>query len=59
VKEWKIPAGDWTTALYDALEEADEGDIIIVHNKEMQELAERAARRMAANVTFRIEAPQE
>jgi len=41
-----IPARNWTTALADAIESADEYDVIEVHSDAMWELAERARQRM-------------
>lgn len=41
-----IPSGNWTTALADAIESAQDGDVIVVHNAAMLELAMRAQERM-------------
>lgn len=42
---YTIPTGNWTTALADALDKAEDGDTIAVHSEAMKELAERAIRR--------------
>ncbi len=41
-----IPIGNWTMALADAIESAKDGDVIVVHNAAMKELAEGAYSRM-------------
>ncbi len=41
-----IPTANWTTALINAIEIAQDGDEIIIHNDAMRELAERAITRM-------------
>jgi len=41
-----ITASNWHMALADAIEQAEDGDTIVVHNPSMKELAERVLGRM-------------
>ncbi len=52
-----IPQANWHMALADAIEQSKDGDIIVVHNLSMKELAERAHGRMCPgkNIVFQIE----
>ena len=52
----KIPSGNWTTYLADAIEQSADGDVIEVHNGAMKELAENAKRWMCPDklITFEI-----
>jgi hypothetical protein len=43
---YEIPAGNWTTALADAIKDASDGDTIVCHTENMRALAERARLRM-------------
>ena len=43
---YTIPIGNWHMALADAIEQAEDGDIIEVHEQAMKELGERAKTRM-------------
>lgn len=58
-----IPSGNWTSALADAIESAQDGDVIIVHNAAMLELAMRAHERMIhardTRIVFEIGPPKE
>lgn len=53
-----IPAGNWTRALAAKIEQAQDGDEIVVHNEDMKELAESAKQRMCPNkrLVFVVEA---
>jgi hypothetical protein len=42
---FEIPARNWPMALADAIDQAQDGDTIQVHNWAMQELAETARQR--------------
>ena len=53
----QIPTGQWPSALADAIEDAQPGDTIIVHNEDMRELAENAAKRMGKTILLEVEAP--
>lgn len=52
-----IPRTNWTMALADAIRDACDGDVIVVHNDDMRELGERAKGRMCPNktLTFQVE----
>lgn len=54
-----IPRKSWASALADALESAQDGDTIEIHNETMQELAERAHQRMYPDkeLVFEIKTP--
>lgn len=56
-----IPAGNWTTALADTLDQAEDGDTIVVQSERMKELGERALsrRKDGKKVSFVVEAPSE
>ena len=57
--EHTIPTRDWPTALIEAIELAQDGDVIIVHDVAMRELASRASQRMCPDkgLAFEIQAP--
>ena len=50
----KIPSGNWTTYLADAIEQSADGDVIEVHNGAMKELAENAKRRMCPGKSIKF-----
>lgn len=54
-----IPTENWHLALADAIEAAADGDVIVVHNAAMKELAEDARERMRPDkqLTFEIDEP--
>lgn len=54
-----IPPANWTTAPADAIENATDGDVIIVGNSAMKELGEDAHTRMRPHIkiTFEVEVP--
>ncbi len=53
----KIPAANWPTHLADAIEVADDGDVIVCHSGSMKSLAERAHGRMCPDklLSFPVE----
>lgn len=50
-----IHFGNWHIALADAIEAADDGDVIIVHNEAMKELAEGARESMCPDKQLSFE----
>ncbi len=54
--EHVIPAGNWTTALADTIEQSSNGDIIIVSDEAEKEMGESAKARMCPDkqITFEV-----
>lgn len=55
--EYRIPPTNWTSHLADAIDECENGDVIIVSSESMKELGERANNRMCPdkNIIFRVD----
>jgi hypothetical protein len=54
-----IPAENWTKALAQAIEQANEGDVIVVATNAMKQLGKNAKKRMRphANISFVVRVP--
>lgn len=52
--EHRIPYANWTTELANAIEIAEEGDTIYVHDEAMKMMAESAIYRMRPDTIFNI-----
>ena len=53
--KFTIPTVNWTSALVNAIESAEGGEVIEVHTIAMQELAERALARMCPDKSLIVE----